>query len=141
MPVRSAVGNICCGVSGNVYCGPSQGRTERLLAEITLGPSSAAAYRRGGRVHLPKAKSQDEIGRRVRFYVALGLVTAATLMLQIIETGIISVISCYHLAFFVISIAMFALTACAVFVYLCRGRFKPHQLSYHLSSPALAYVL
>ena len=65
-------------------------------------------------MHLSKAKLRDETGRRVRFYVALGLVTAATLMLQIIETRIISVISWYHLAFFVISIAMFGLTAGAV---------------------------
>jgi uncharacterized SAM-binding protein YcdF (DUF218 family) len=67
-------------------------------------------------VHQPKAP--DKTGRRVRFYAALGLVTAATLMLQIIETRIISVTSWYHLAFFVISIAMFGLTAGAVFVYL-----------------------
>jgi hypothetical protein len=59
-------------------------------------------------VHQPKVL--DETGRRARFYAALGLVTAATLMLQIIETRIISVISWYHLAFFVISIAMFGLT-------------------------------
>src|SRR5919197_3491697 len=127
MPVPSGLGNICCGVRGTVYCGPSQGRTKRLLTQITLGPSSAAAYRRGGRVHLPKTKSQDETGRRVRFYVALGLVTAATLMLQIIETRIISVTSWYHLAFFVISIAMFGLTAGAVFVYLRKERFRPER--------------
>ena len=35
-------------------------------------------------MHQPKAR--DETGRRVRFYMALGLVAAATLMLQIIET-------------------------------------------------------
>jgi len=92
-------------------------------------------------MHLPKAKSRDETGRRVRFYVALGLVTAATLMLQIIETRIISVISWYHLAFFVISIAMFGLTAGAVFVYLHRERFKPEQLSYDLAVAALAFAL
>src|SRR5712672_2141453 len=141
MPVRSALGNICFAVRGNVYCGPSQGRTERLLTQVTLGPSSAAAYRRGGRVHPPKAKSRDEAGRRVRFYVALCLVTAATLMLQIIETRIISVISWYHLAFFVISIAMFGLTAGAVFVYLRRERFRPEQLSYDLAVAALAFAL
>src|SRR5207244_10463525 len=72
-----------------------------------------------GRVH--QLKARDETGRRVRFYVALGLVTAATLMLQIIETRIISVTSWYHLAFFVISIAMFGLTAGAVFVYCARS--------------------
>ena len=90
---------------------------------------------------LPKAKSRDETGRRVRFYVALGLVTAATLMLQIIETRIISVTSWYHLAFFVISIAMFGLTAGAVFVYLRSERFRPEQLSYDLAVAALAFAL
>jgi hypothetical protein len=69
------------------------------------------------------------------------LVTAATLMLQIIETRIISVISWYHLAFFVISIAMFGLTAGAVFVYLRRESFRPEQLSYDLAVAALAFAL
>jgi hypothetical protein len=70
-------------------------------------------------MHQPKALG--ETGRRVRFYMALGLVAAATLMLQIIETRIISVVSWYHLAFFVISIAMFGLTAGAV-LSICAGR-------------------
>ena len=42
-------------------------------------------------MHQPKARS--EAGRKVQFYMALGLVAAATLMLQIIETRIISVVS------------------------------------------------
>lgn len=92
-------------------------------------------------MHLTKAKSRDETGRRVRFYLALGLVTAATLMLQIVETRIISVISWYHLAFFVISIAMFGLTAGAVFVYLRKEKFRPEQLSYDLAVAALAFAL
>src|SRR6266540_1098297 len=87
-------------------------------------------------MHQPKAR--DKTGRRVRFYVALGLVTAATLMLQIIETRIISVTSWYHLAFFVISIAMFGLTAGAVFVYLRKERFRPERLSYDLAVATLA---
>ena len=86
-------------------------------------------------------KKRDETGRRVRFYVALGLVTAATLMLQIIETRIISVTSWYHLAFFVISIAMFGLTAGAVFVYLRKERFRPERLSYDLAVATLAFAL
>jgi hypothetical protein len=90
-------------------------------------------------VHQPKAP--DETGRRVRFYVALGQVTAATLMLQIIETRIISVTSWYHLAFFVISIAMFGLTAGAVFVYLHKDRFRPERLSYDLAVATLAFAL
>ena len=86
-------------------------------------------------------KKRDETGRRVRFYVALGLVTAATLMLQIIETRIISVTSWYHLAFFVISIAMFGLTAGAVFVYLRKERFRPERMSYDLAVATLAFAL
>ena len=73
--------------------------------------------------------------------MALGLVTAATLMLQIIETRIISVISWYHLAFFVISIAMFGLTAGAVFVYVHRESFRPDRLSYDLTAATLAFAL
>ena len=86
-------------------------------------------------------KARDETGRRVRVYVALGLVTAATLMLQIIETRIISVTSWYHLAFFVISIAMFGLTAGAVFVYLRKDGFRPERLSYDLAVATLAFAL
>ena len=52
-----------------------------------------------------------KVAQRLPFYAGLGLITAATLMLQIVETRIISVTSWYHLAFFVISIAMFGFTA------------------------------
>src|SRR5437879_5270888 len=61
-------------------------------------------------------------------------------MLQIIETRIISVTSWYHLAFFVISIAMFGLTAGAVFVYLRKERFRPERLSYDLAVATLAFA-
>ena len=90
-------------------------------------------------MHQPKAR--DEVGRSVRFYGALGVVTAATLMLQVIETRIVSVISWYHLAFFVISIAMFGLTAGAVFVYLQKDRFRPERLSYDLAVATLAFAV
>ena len=62
-------------------------------------------------------------------------------MLQIVETRIISVTSWYHLAFFVISIAMFGLTAGAVWVYLRPERYRPEQLSYHLSAASLSFAL
>src|SRR5215470_15659018 len=62
-------------------------------------------------------------------------------MLQIIETRIISVISWYHLAFFVISIAMFGLTGGAVFVYLRREWFRRERLSYDLTVATLAFAL
>ena len=56
----------------------------------------------------------QSLAQRLPFYAGLGLVTASTLMLQIVETRIISVTSWYHLAFFIISIAMFGLTVGAV---------------------------
>jgi len=90
---------------------------------------------------VPQASAHDQAGRQGWFYLALGLVTAATLMLQIIETRIISVISWYHLAFFIISIAMFGLTAGAVFVYLHRARFRPEELSTDLAAATLVFAL
>ena len=78
---------------------------------------------------------------RLRFYAGVGFVTAATLMLQIVETRIVSVTSWYHLAFFVISIAMFGLTAGAVWVYLRPQTYRPEHLSYHLSVASLGFAL
>ncbi len=78
--------------------------------------------------------------KRMGFYGGLFLVTAVTLMLQLVQTRILSVVAWYHLAFFVISIAMFGLTAGAVWVYLRRERFTEKTLSHDLAyfSSALA---
>src|SRR5215831_13560629 len=51
-----------------------------------------------------------------------------SLMLQIIETRILSVISWYHLAFFSISMAMFGMTAGSLFVYFKDGWFTAERL-------------
>src|SRR5919107_47181 len=83
----------------------------------------------------------QKIAQRMPFYVGLGLVTAATLMLQIVETRIISVTSWYHLAFFIISLAMFGLTAGAVWVYLRPQTYRPEQLTFHLSVASLSFAL
>lgn len=83
----------------------------------------------------------QKVAQRLPFYVGLGLVTAATLVLQIVETRIISVTSWYHLAFFVISIAMFGLTAGAVWVYLRSEAYRPAQLPHHLSVASLGFAL
>ncbi|KAB0265946.1 class I SAM-dependent methyltransferase [Microvirga brassicacearum] len=83
----------------------------------------------------------QKVAQRLPFYAGLGLVTAATLMLQIVETRIISVTSWYHLAFFIISIAMFGLTAGAVWVYLRSEAFTSQFLGYHLSVASLSFAL
>lgn len=67
------------------------------------------------------------------FYTGVFLITACTLMFQLVETRILSVILWYHLAFFAISMAMFGLTVGAVWVHY-------HQKRYALSlSCYLAY--
>jgi hypothetical protein len=73
------------------------------------------------------------MSKKVHFYTGLALVTAAVLMFQIIETRILSVISWYYLSFFVISMAMFGLTAGSVWVYLKGDRFSGASLSRDLS--------
>lgn len=79
--------------------------------------------------------------QRIRFYGGLFLVTAATLMLQIVQTRILSVVAWYYLAFFVISIAMFGLTAGAVWVYLQRDRFTEATLSHDLAYFSSAFAV
>jgi spermidine synthase len=71
--------------------------------------------------------------RPLFFYAGVFLIGSATLMLEIIQTRILSVVVWYHLAFFVISLAMFGLTAGAVWVYLRPIRFTEKTLSYDLS--------
>jgi predicted membrane-bound spermidine synthase len=69
----------------------------------------------------------------MRFYLGVFLISFAALALEIVQTRILSVVVWYHLAFFVISLAMFGLTAGAVWVYLKGSRFTEKTLSYDLS--------
>src|SRR6266542_1091139 len=62
------------------------------------------------------------------FLTGLFLVCMCGLMLQIVETRILSVIAFYHLAFFAISMAMFGMTAGSLFVYFKSQLFVPNQL-------------
>jgi hypothetical protein len=77
----------------------------------------------------------------VKFYVGLFLVTACTLMLQLVQTRILSVVSWYHLAFFAISMAMFGLTGGAVWLYLQRDRVSEKALSYDMAHYSLAFAV
>ena len=68
-----------------------------------------------------------------RFYSGLFLITACTLMLQLTQTRILSVVAWYYLAFFAISMAMFGLTVGAIWVYQKRERFTERTLTHDLS--------
>lgn len=78
---------------------------------------------------------------RFAFYAGVFLLALATLALEIVQTRILSVVAWYHLAFFVISLAMFGLTAGAVWVYLRGDRFSEETLSDDLAGMAAAFAL
>ncbi len=79
---------------------------------------------------MPRAESSG------RFYIALAVATGATLALEIVQTRLLSVVSWYHLAFFVISLAMFGMTLGALYVFLRPERFDAARLDEHLSRSA-----
>src|SRR5580698_1387718 len=83
--------------------------------------------------------------KSARFYFGVFLVTASGLMLQIIQTRLLSVVLWYYLAFLVISLAMFGITAGSLWVYLRRQRFSErtlsHDLTYFSSVLAIATAL
>ncbi len=71
-------------------------------------------------------------------YVGLGLVAAATLMLEILLTRIFSVTMWYHFAFMAVSIAMFGLTVGGLLVFRFPRWFPDDRLPTHLARHALA---
>jgi hypothetical protein len=79
--------------------------------------------------------------RKAAFLVGLFVLCACVLILQIVETRLLSVISFYHLAFFAISMAMFGMTAGALIVYFNQAFFAPERLLAHLSWIAAAFAL
>src|SRR6516162_1051978 len=62
------------------------------------------------------------------FLVGLFLICMCALMLQIIETRILSVIASYYLAFFAIGMAMFGMTAGSLFIYFRESLFRRERL-------------
>ena len=79
--------------------------------------------------------------RVLRFYLGVFFMTASVLMLQIIQTRILSVVSWYYLAFFVISLAMFGITAGTVWVYGRRHRFSEKTLAHDLTYFSSAFAV
>lgn len=74
-------------------------------------------------------------GRSV--YAGIFLVAQSTLILEILLTRITSVIAWYHLAFFVIALAMLGMTAGAVVVFLRPQWFEPSAIGRRLAQSAL----
>ncbi len=76
-----------------------------------------------------------------RAYAGLFLVTAATLMFEILLTRIFSVTMWYHFAFMAISVAMLGMTAGAIVVYLLPHVFTVERARRHLALSALGMAI
>jgi len=75
-----------------------------------------------------------------KFYFGVFLISASTLMLELILTRILSVVTWYYLAFLVISLAMFGMTAGAVWIHLQGERFRAGHLTNDLTNFAQAFA-
>ena len=75
--------------------------------------------------------------RKIPFLSGVFLITFSSLIFQIVQTRILSVVAWYYLAFFAISVAMLGMTVGAVWVYLRREQFQGTALPITLSSFAL----
>jgi hypothetical protein len=79
--------------------------------------------------------------RQGPFLAGLSLLTSATLALEIVDTRLLSVLTWYSLAFFVIAMGLCGLTAGAVRVYLRPDDFDEERLGTALSRGALAFAV
>jgi spermidine synthase len=76
-----------------------------------------------------------------RRYAGVFLIALATLMLEVLLTRLTSVVAWYHLAFFVISLAMLGMTAGAVAVFVRPERYADADIGKRIASNALGFAL
>ena len=67
------------------------------------------------------------------YYAGLSLIMLATLVLEIVDSRLLSVITWYHLSFVAISVAMLGSAAGAVAVFVSPARFLRHTAPQHLA--------
>ncbi|MBX9879529.1 MAG: hypothetical protein K2Y22_13795 [Candidatus Obscuribacterales bacterium] len=72
-------------------------------------------------------------------YAGVFLVTAATLLLELLLTRIWSVTMWYHFAFVAVSLAMFGMTGGALLIYLMPNRFPQNKTESQLSLATLCF--
>jgi MFS family permease len=83
----------------------------------------------------------SSFGHRVFFYAGLFSLTSSVMILEIVQTRILSVITWYHLAFFVISTSILGMAAGSVWLHLRRDRFKTEDYFGNLSKYSLVFSL
>ena len=79
--------------------------------------------------------------RAAPFLIGVFLICMCSLMLQIVQTRVISVIVYYHLAFFAISMAMLGMTAGSLIVYFKSQLFSRERLFEHLAWISAAFAI
>lgn len=79
--------------------------------------------------------------RRAWMYAGIALAAAATLAIEVLLTRIVSVVSWYHLSFFVIALAMLGMTAGAVLVFLRPAAFAPELIGRRLVAGCAGFAL
>jgi hypothetical protein len=75
------------------------------------------------------------------FLLGLALVSGGVLALEVLDTRLLSVLTWYSLAFLVIAMGLFGLTAGAVYVYLRPERYATERLATSLASDARRFAL
>ena len=71
----------------------------------------------------------------------LFFVTLATLMLEVLDTRLLSVLTWYHLSFLAVSVAMLGMAAGAVFVFVAGDLFAPDRAAHLLPAAAVAFAI
>jgi hypothetical protein len=85
--------------------------------------------------------SKSSRARSIFFFVGVFLLCMSVLMLQIIQTRILSVVSIYYMAFFSISMAMLGLTGGALIVYFKLDKVNSGNLAAALSKISTTFAL
>ena len=74
-------------------------------------------------------------------YAGLFFVTMATLMLEVLDTRLLSVLTWYHLSFVAISVAMLGMASGAVLVFIGGGAFAPDRAVRLLPAAAVVFAI
>src|SRR5262245_57548685 len=123
----------------------ARARAIRAARSWRRGPSAVVVPGPGGRGYSPRVAKRGA-GRaseqgKTAFLAGVLLISLAALMLQIVQTRILSVLVWYYLAFFSISVAMLGMTAGAVWVHLRGARLEADGLASALANAASAAAL
>jgi hypothetical protein len=92
-------------------------------------------------IRAPTPLEEPTLSHRALFLAGLFLATLATLLLELINTRLLSVVTWYHLSFFAVSTAMFGMAAGAIRVYQGGAAFEGESARRALASWSTALAV